>query len=184
MKLLSIDEIQAGFDAEFKPLEPMLTGFRLVEKELSGAAINKLESDLGVSLPDDMSDLISCFDFGQLTIGPVAFCASGDYLEELRSLDETRWWGNSVKPDGLILIANSDPYAILLNVNTGDVYAFDASVSGFHPLKVASSFSGFFRGLGTAILLRAQVPTTSNLAEFIHQNVNGEDLSYWQKLVQ
>lgn len=110
MALLTLQEIKDGLDREFLPLEPMLLGLRMIEKETSLDTIEHCENHLAVKFPSSFRNLIAAFDFGQLTIGPVVFCSSGDYLAELITLNErVNWWGDGERPSNLILIGTQTP---------------------------------------------------------------------------
>ncbi|MFL6635309.1 MAG: hypothetical protein ACJ8HJ_23640 [Massilia sp.] len=62
LKLLSIDDIKAGLDKEFLPLEPMLTGFRLIEKVTPSSAIEDAEKKISIRFPDDFREIIAKYD--------------------------------------------------------------------------------------------------------------------------
>lgn len=145
MKLMSVEEIKAELDREFTPLEPTLTGFRLIEKNTPDSPIKSTEKLISTNFPNGFRELIAKFDFGNLTIGPIVFCSSGDYLAELVELNlNAMWWGGGQQPENIIMIANSDPFAILLNTNSGSVYAFDSETGWKKSKKISADFFGFF----------------------------------------
>ena len=88
--LLQIEEIQAGFDGQFLPLEPMLTGFRLVSSHLQRDDITIFQQHVNVILPIDFQFVLQRFDLARFTIGPIAFCNTGDYLSWPIELTEIR----------------------------------------------------------------------------------------------
>lgn len=145
VKLLSVEEIKAELDREYALLEPMLTGFRLIEKNTPDSAIKSAEKLISTNFPDGFRELIAKFDFGNLTIGPVVFCSSRDYLAELVELNlNVMWWGAGQRPENIMMIGNSDPFAILLNTDSGSVYAFDSETSWKKSKKISDDFFGFF----------------------------------------
>ena len=165
VKLLSVEEIKAGLDREFIPLEPMLTGFRLIEKNTPESAIENAEKLISTKFPDDFRELIARFDFGNLTVGPVVFCSTGDYLVELIELNSNvMWWGQGQRPEDLIMIGNSDPFAILMNTQVGSVHSLDSEIGWQKSKKIADDFYGFFSALGTVVLTRNQVLDHAKLA--------------------
>ncbi|WP_371764996.1 SMI1/KNR4 family protein [Massilia sp.] len=183
MKLLSVEEIKAELDREFTPLEPMLTGFRLIEKNTPDSAIKSAEKLISTNFPYGFRELIAKFDFGNLTIGPVVFCSSGDYLAELVELNlNVMWWGGGQRPENIIMIGNSDPFAILLNTNSGSVYAFDSENGWEKSKKISDDFFGFFSALGTVVLTRNQTLDRRKLAEEILEEVGAEDFEFWLRL--
>lgn len=185
MKLLSFDEIQYGLDKEFLPLEPVLEGFRLKSPGLGVEELTKCEFLLRVVFPADFRMLISVYDFGNLTIGPIAFCASGDYSNELFEYNEkVSWWGDGPRPVNLIMVANSDPYAIVLNVESGEVLAIDPDLGLEKASMIAESFESFVRGVGSVFLLRNAVDDKEILAKSIHDFVGSHDIDFWSVLAK
>ena len=183
VKLLSVEEIKAGLDREFIPLEPMLTGFRLIEKNTPESAIKSVEKLISTRFPDSFRELIAKFDFGNLTIGPVVFCATGDYLTELIELNSNvTWWGQGQRPENLIMIGNSDPFAILLNTHSGSVCALDSEFGWGKSKKISDDFFGFYSALGTVVLTRNQTLDHRKLAAEILEEVGGEDFEFWLRL--
>jgi len=185
MKLLSLEELRDGFDKEFLPLEPMLTGYRLKKGGLEENVLLQCEATLSISFPSDFRRLISEYDFGNLTIGPIAFCASGDYQGELLDFNEcTRWWGSGERPANLIMIANSDPFAILLDVDTGEVLSMDAELGLHKSTVVSKTFENFLGGIGTTILLRNNVDEKEILAKSVHDAISSQSLGFWISLAK
>lgn len=183
VKLLSVEEIKAELDREFTPLEPMLTGFRLIEKNTPDSAIKSAEKLISTNFPNGFRELIAKFDFGNLTIGPVVFCSSGDYLAELVELNlNVMWWGGGQRPENIIMIGNSDPFAILLNTSSGSVYALDSETGWKKSKKISDDFFGFFSALGTVVLTRNQTLDRRKLAEEILEEIGAEDFEFWLRL--
>jgi len=185
MPLLSVEDIRAGLDRQFLPLEPMLVGFRLIEKPTLADAIEHAESALATAFPDDFRDLIARFDFGHLTIGPIVFGTSGDYLAEIVELNEkTRWWGHGERPNNRLMIANSDPFAILLEAGSGFVYALDPDLGPQRSRKIADSFTSFLQGVGTIVLMRQQLEDRHGLATAVSTEVGSEHAGFWCQLAK
>lgn len=183
VKLLSVEEIKAELDREYALLEPMLTGFRLIEKNTPDSAIKSAEKLISTNFPDGFRELIAKFDFGNLTIGPVVFCSSRDYLAELVELNlNVMWWGGGQRPENIIMIGNSDPFAILLNTDSGSIYAFDSETSWKKSKKISDDFFGFFSALGTVVLTRNQTLDRRKLAEEILEEIGAEDFEFWLRL--
>jgi hypothetical protein len=185
MTLLTISEIQQGMDGKFAPLEPSLTGFRLIPVGVPETALVQFEREVATPLPCAFREAIQAFDFGRLTIGPVVFGSTGDYLKKLRNLNtNVKWWGEGKRPANLLMVANSDPYAILLDLVTGGVRAMDAERGWKNATEVANGFMAYFRGLGTAMLRRESVGDNLSFANELLADVGGADLAYWANLVQ
>ncbi|RCS44775.1 SMI1/KNR4 family protein [Bremerella cremea] len=178
--MLEITEIQTRLDDQFLPLEPMLTGFRLLPSEVTKEDIEHLQHQLNTVLPEQFESMLRRFDFGRFTIGPIAFCNTGDFLAWLcennqdGSANEYPWWGSGARPSDLLLIANSDPYAVLLNCKAGLVSVFKHSESwNDHMIVVADAFEPFIRGLGTTFLERNEQGGNSSLADEVSNEVGG-----------
>lgn len=184
MKLLTIEEVQRGLDAEFRPLEPGITGLRLVAGGASPDALEKVQSRLNFQFPDAFRRIVYAFNLGDLSIGPVSFCGTGDYLSELLQLNEqVTWWEPGAKPADRLMVANSDPYAFLLNAN-GRVSAFDQERGWSRAVDVAEDFESFIRGLGTIMLLRTNMTDKATLARTIAKEVGAVDEEFWSFLAR
>jgi hypothetical protein len=186
MTLLEIDEIKQRLDEKFLPLEPMLTGFRLVESEIADDALQKCESALGVRFPAPFTRLVKRYDFGHFTVGPIQFCQSGDYVGKLVAMNGMNqhlvpWWGTGARPQHHVLIAYSDPYGILLHTDTARVGAFDHE-SAWHlsEMIVARDFEAFVRGIGTVFIERAKGVDKARLGDETARAVDGSSgRSFW-----
>lgn len=190
--LLELTEIQTRLDEQFLPLEPMLTGFRLVTSPVTQADVERMERQLGVVFPVACSSLVRRFDFGRFTIGPMQFGYSGDFLAEVVEMnqegeaDGNCWWGGGARPRDLLLIAGSDPNSLLLNCRTGTVSA----LQNWEPwpageIVVAQDFERLLRGLGTAFLQRNPAGGNAELADEVSRDVGvGEENSFWRWLAE
>lgn len=170
--LLSLNEVQSGLDAYFEPLEPALTGFRLKSPGLSPQDLNRVKQLHG-KLPPSFLDPIKNFSFGGFTLGPVQFGHSTSYADDLclrnqGSIDP--WWGPGARPKDLLLVGNSDPFALLLHCPSGQIDVFDHSKSWEQRCRAAPSFDHLIRGLGTLLLrrLKAQPLSPTWIGQFMH----------------
>lgn len=188
--ILEIEEIQSRLDEQFLPLEPMLTGFRLVSSPVEYEDVGRLSHQLDVVLPDDFKGMLQEFNFGEFTIGPIAFCNSGDYLswtiENNRKDLVNQWWGSGPRPNNLLLVANSDPYAVLLNTVTGAVNTFKHGESWEDDaIVVADDFRKFIRGLGSVFLQRDDQGGNVSLADEVSSEVGGGNSNvFWRWLAE
>ena len=143
------------------------------------------EDRLSVKFPANFRGIISSFDFGRLTIGPVVFCTTGDYLSELLELNlQVHWWGSGIRPSNLLMIANSDPCAILLDLGTCEVLSMDAEDGYQKSGKIARNFEKFLRGLGTIVLTRNHINDKRELAQSVFKDVEGQESEFWFELAQ
>jgi hypothetical protein len=185
MRLMSIEQVRQGLDTEFRPLEPTVTGLRLISRVTPPDALRQVQERLNVEFPEAFRRVISQFDLGDLAIGPVSFCGSGNYLAELVELNEqVRWWGLGGRPAERLMVANSDPYAILLNVTNGRVIAFDREGDWLQGTDIAEDFELFVRGIGSVMLLRAQVLDKESLGREVASQVGAQDKEFWEFLAR
>ena len=180
MTLKTIQEIQQDLDKTFQPLEVRgLTGLRLIDGGLPEGTIDHFEERLGAPLPSDFRRFLEAYDFGRLTLGLVAFCGNGHYLSHLDVLNSRRG-----RPSELLVIANSDPYLILLNLKDGSVLALDNELSWEAAMPAALTFELFMRGLGTMAEARARRAAPASLAKEIAADVGVPESPYWLTLVR
>lgn len=183
--LYSIQKIQHALNDKFSPLEPMLTGFCLQNGGLDEVRVAYVESALDVVLPSAFRETIESFNFDNLTIGPIAFCSSGDYAAELVELNTSiHWCGEGVRPAGWLMVANSDPYAILLSISTGAVWVMDPERGLGEAVCVAADFAAYLRGVGTVILNRSIVVDKAVLVRDVSSEVGGLGPDYWTYLAK
>jgi hypothetical protein len=123
---------------------------------------------LDVTFPRDFEHALSLFDFGRLTLGPVSFGRRGDYLRELCWLNAAAdfpWWGDGARPKNLLVVALSDPHAVLLDTMDGTISAYGSHDEPWtERLRVAGSFELFVRGMGTVFVERSKAPDRQTLA--------------------
>lgn len=181
--LLSIEDIKSGLDKEFLPLEPMITGFRVIEKRTKADEIENIGKRLGVAFPDSFSSLICRYDFGHFTIGQIVFSSSGDYLNDLLNINTGNWWGEGQRPNNKIVVAISDPYTFILDVDSESISAFTSDLN-WHDAKIISSdFTLFFYGIGTIFLLRSK-KSPQIIANQVSKAVGSQYNEFWLKLAE
>ncbi|WP_152980572.1 SMI1/KNR4 family protein [Stenotrophomonas ginsengisoli] len=174
--LLKISEIEEKLNYRFSPLEPMITGMRLLPGGLSGLEISELQDFAKPTLPGDFKLLLERYDFGNLTIGPVYFSISGHYVRDVIRMTDAL-----CLPRGLLFIAGSDPDDFALNLISGEILLLDREILKIGPV-IAKSFEKFLRGLGTAMLRRGE-GDNHMLATSIAREVASQDEGFWRRLV-
>lgn len=187
--LLQLGQIKRRLDEKFLTLEPAITGFRLVEVSKPFQWIGRCELLLAARFPPKFKELVLRFDFGSLTIGPTAFCNLGDYSRCLLRWNEQSshpWWGQGTRPEGLLMIANSEFVAILLDLNNDRVLAFPHGKPWENAIKVvARDFEFFMRGIGTIFVERVDSSDRNRLAGDVAAAVGGiEGLAFWTELAR
>lgn len=188
--LYDLKLIKEKLDSKFEPLEPRLSGFRLVSPKDETQYLGRLEKQTAKSLPKDFQRICTTFDLGNFTIGPIVFGNSENYTLKLCELNgpsqEFPWWGAGKKrPESLLLIAYSDPYSILLNLDIGEVLTFDNTKGYEDAFCIASKFSLFFRAVGTIFFERNEREDKDILCQQI-LNASGkfEGKEFWDFLIE
>lgn len=54
-----------------------------------------------------------------------------------------------LQKEGLIIIANGDPYTVLLECKTGNIYVFTSDTSYDNKIQIASDFEELIKAMGT-----------------------------------
>jgi len=152
------------------------------------ANVSETESRLGVTFPHTFVKLTTSYQFGKLSLGVIYFGDSGPYYQYLLTANQEpvepiwpmiTWWDsrNGVRPHHLTEIAFTDPHQVLLNVESGEVLAYDPAVESWEDsYKVADDFELFIRGAGYADLFRGNDDDELNkkLAADIEEPVGAE----------
>lgn len=111
-------------------------------------------------------------------MGNISFGHGGDYLEKIVSINNdefNHWWIGKHRPDGVICVAISDPYTILLNTHDGKVYAItsEQTMDGWE--SIADTFELFIRGVGSHVL------KTCSISEII-KLTGASDTAFWKDI--
>lgn len=176
--LLSFDEIQQGLDEKFVPLEPMLTGLRLLPQPVCRSPLGPWSGEPCTTFPGGLSEIASRFDLGRLTIGPVTFGNRGDYAHDLDVYNAHQAAGGELE---FLVFAISDPFSIAVARKNGLVYVMDPEKSRPEG-PIASSVAQFLRGLGTVFLNRTEVLDKVSLADEVANAVDSSGGRFWRWL--
>lgn len=181
--LLSIEEIKNGLNKEFLSLEPMITGLRFIEKKTKIDEIENIEKRLDVVFPDSFCSLISQYDFGDFSIGPIVFGSSGNYLNDLLNFNSGIWWGEGERPNNKVVIAISDPYTFILDAESESISVITSELNWYEAKIISSNFTLFFCGIGTVYLLRTK-ETPRIIANQVSKAVGSQDNKFWLELAE
>ena len=88
----------------------------------------------------------------------------------------------NLKKAGLIIIANGDPYTILLECRSGKIYAFTSDMSYDEIIPIASDFREFIRAIGTA-QYAVWKKDEKNFVELMSKEIADNSLIFWKALV-
>ncbi len=184
--LLTLEQIRQRLDQEFLQLEPIVTGMRLVQSTITETQIESCENHMRTVFPEAFRRILVSYDLGRLTIGPIAFCNSGDYASYLLRINcasEFGWWGEGDRPEGWLMVANSDPYAVLLNTNNGEVFVLRHGEEWKERKCAAFDFETFLQAIGTVFVERLQETEKEAFARRVAATVGGQDaVEFWNAL--
>ena len=152
MKLLTIDEIISSILDETKGLDEDITdGMILKEEMIPYSSIDKVKQLLKIeSLDQVFSDYILKYNWGNVGFLSYQFGNNDetglDWLIN-RNLEYSDY--HILQKEGLIIIANGDPYTVLLECKTGKIYAFTSDMSYDNKIQIASDFEELVKDMGT-----------------------------------
>lgn len=177
--LLTLDQITKELEDKFSPLGEDFNDLILFKRATPLTGLGLLEQTLTLSLPDDFTSFISLYNLDNFSLFNISFGCGEDYLERLFMLNSpnefAQWWIGDKRPENIIVIALSDPYTILLNTQTGNVFAMtsESSMDSFE--HIAVNFCVFFRAVATLFL-------TDISPERIIELTSSQTTSFWYQL--
>ena len=185
MQLLTIDEIISSIMEETEGLDAEITdGIILSKKEIPQSEIEKLKSELGIEyLDSSFSEYILSYNWGNFGFLSYQF----GYGDEMslnwlinRNLDYDEY--PVLRKKNLIIIANGDPYTILLECKSGEIYAFTSDMSYEEIVPIASDFKEFVRAMGTA-QYAVWKQSEEEFVELMEREASDSSLAFWKELV-
>ena len=189
MKINQLMTIQEVADYTYSELKKIIETDPELGDELSDLALKPnetfseedllhLKEKVGSNLPADFVELISKYDFGDLTLRQVSFGYQTNYFSFLmENNDSSNHYYDELKEANVLYIGGGDPYRIMLSLENGAVYATDYDIT--ERIQVAPSFKLFIQGLGTA----CYAFNNDIFEEFLQiaKNEFGEtSLSFWE----
>lgn len=195
MELLSLNDIQRGLIEQYEALDGEIAELNMKASSLSDDEIDNFAATLNIELPKSFKELVLKYDFGRLSIGGVVFGHTGNYLEFLKSsnrLDMSpdwsrweQWWGQGVRPQAYLMIANTDGYVILLNTTDGSIVAYLRSEDWNTNRRIADDFEQFVRGAGTSHFGRRTADNRRTFGEEIARRCGvNVHTKFWEELAQ
>ena len=112
------------------------------------------EQAMGMNLPPSLHEFLRLYQVDDFSMANVQFGQGEAYLHHVFALNHADalcpWWQGKMRPVNQLLMAVTDGYALILDVNTGAVWALDQENSDMD--LVAHDFENFFRALATVYL--------------------------------
>ncbi|WP_193016257.1 nuclease [Proteus sp. FME41] len=177
--LLTLDEIERQLENKFSPLGEGFNDLILAKRTIPLTDLDLLEQTLTLSFPDDFTSFISLYNLDNFSLFNLSFGCGEDYLERLFMLNSpnefTQWWIGDKRPDSLIVIALSDPYTILLNTQTGAIFAMtsESTMDSFE--HIAANFFIFFSAVATLFL-------TDISSDSVIKLTSSQTTSFWHEI--
>ena len=185
MELLTIDQIISLTQEETQGLAPEISeGIVLSQTDLPVSELDRLKSQLQIQDLDPIfRKYILAYNWGQIVFLSYQF-GYGDSTSLTwlvnRNLEYHDY--STLQERGLIIIANGDPYTILLDCKIGTVYAVDAEMTYDEKIWLSPDFLAFVRAMGTA----QSAVWKGCESDFIHlmtRKCHASSLIFWQSLV-
>ena len=151
MKLLTIDEIISSILDETKGLDEEITdGMILKEEMIPYSSLDKVKQLLKIEYLDQVfSDYILKYNWGNVGFLSYQFGNNDEIgLDWLinRNLEYSDY--HILQKEDLI-IANGDPYTVLLECKTGKIYAVTSDMRYDNKIQIASDFEELVKAMGT-----------------------------------
>ncbi|MGI3427959.1 nuclease [Providencia stuartii] len=177
--LLTLEEIREQLNNKFSPLGSDFDDLRLLKRDQPLLNLKSSEELLNITFPEKFSSFLDSYNLDNFSLCNISFGNGSDYLNMLVSINDrdnvNKWWTGKNRPAEFIVIAISDPYTIILNVNTGEVFSMtnESSMDDFE--QIASDFILFFRGLGTLFINKESPMAIAKL-------VSSQAIKFWDEL--
>ena len=185
MNLLTVDEIISSILEETNGLDEEITDGMILSKiELPAVEVDKLKSKLKIErLNAVFTEDILSYNFGNLGFLSYQFGYGDEMsLDWLVNRNLDYWDYQLLHEKGLIIIANGDPYTILLECRSGKIYAFTSDMSYDDIIPIASDFRKFVRAMGTA-QYAVWKNAEKEFVELMSKELTGRSLEFWKVLV-
>ncbi|AOR63357.1 hypothetical protein [Pectobacterium wasabiae] len=177
--LLELTEIESKLHEKFSIFEGEMDDLMMKKGGFSIDEVHALEKRLDIKLHDEFKKFVLNYSLDDFSLGSFMFGDGGNYLDKLFELnsknDLVQWWGKADRPKNLLLVAYNDPYSILLEVDSGRIYAItnESDLNNIKPISF--DFCFFFRGVGTTFLNKVNPTDVEGL-------VGSEDKFFWSCL--
>ena len=190
MELLTIDQIISIIEEAIQGLDPEIReGIVLSHTEVSVSELDRLKKQLQIQDLDAIfRKYILAYNWGQIGFLSYQFGYGDDTSltwlmnRNLEYHDYSTLLYSTLQERGLIIIANGDPYTILLDCQSGAVYALDAELTYDEKIWLAPDFLVFVRAMGTA-QFAVWKGCESNFIHLMTRIGNASSLIFWQSLV-
>ena len=185
MQLLTIDEIISSIMKETDGLDAEITdGIILSKKEIPPSEIEKLKSELEIEYLDSVfTENIISYNWGNFGFLSYQF-GYGDEMSLNWLINRNLEYEDYpvLHKNNLIIIANGDPYTILLECKSGKIYAFTSDMSYEEIAPIAPDFKEFIKAMGTAQYV-VWKHAEKEFVELMEREASDSSLAFWKELV-
>ena len=186
MKLLTIDEIISSILDETKGLDEEITDRIILKEEMIPySSLDKVKQLLKIEYLDQVfSDYILKYNWGNVGFLSYQFGNNDEIgLDWLinRNLEYSDY--HILQKEGIIIIANGDPYTILLEYSSGKIYAFTSDMSYEEKIQIALDFEELVRAMGTGQYALWK-NNEKEFTELMSSMVEEDGLVFWKDYVE
>ena len=190
MELLKLEEIQEQLQKKYgesAQKSPLHFGAFIPGAAPMGQAeqVDAVSVELsGRPLPENFRNILKIWDFGNLILAGFRFAVGGNYANAVSKMNKevgSEWWADREiheRPSNLLMVAQSDPYILLLDLNNGAILAFTSTIGSEDARIVAYDINQLVRALGSVELLSHQAQNielfTLNLTQSLGTGVFDE----------
>lgn len=169
---------------EFETCRPSKPGLGAANR-----LVDAIESEFGTKLPLSFCEAAAQWDLGRLELACFGFARDGDYLARLVQLNAAvpglEWWGDrdeAARPVDLLAIAHGDPFMVLLNTESGEIFAHAVDDGSANTQRVAPSLELFLRAAGTCNLGAKGVVDLDELSDSLVAELGSPYRPFWREL--
>lgn len=194
--LLSLEQVQFGLAEKFagyKEKFPALFAERVPKRatdSVSQDTINVIEREIGRKLPPSFERMLKAWDFGNFSIASINFSTKERYAEQFiaynKNIPGVRWWEDQedeTRPSDFVMIAQGDPFVVLLELSTGQIFAYVTDNGSESRVPVAPGIEMFLRALGTVELKIANASSPSLFIDAVVAELgNKVSNDFWTEL--
>lgn len=159
--------------------------------EEAARMLRGIEEQISERLPSSFVEAAMQWDLGRLVLGAFPFARDGDYLASLLKLNVAtpgcEWWGDrdecDSRPAGLLAISHGDPFVVLLDTNTGSIFAHAADDGSANTRLVAPCLDLFLRAVGTTLLTHDDAGNRHDFVDaLVVELLAPEGRPFWEEL--
>ena len=185
MELLTLNEIIQTIVEETKGLDPeLIEDMILKEVDIPSTEIVRLKEELKIDVLDqNFINSILKYSWGNLSILSYQFGYNDDnginwLIQRNKGYEDYP----VLQAAGLIIIANGDPYTILLECSSGRIYTIDSETEVGEKMLIADYFEQLVRGMGTA-QYACWGQRETEFIQLMEHITQGVGMPFWHSLV-